>query len=234
MWQSLQAQISAGWEELDRAIAAWRQDYGAGGGSIHCRAGCGNCCTLFVQTTLAEVLPVAALLADEQKHALVDFVGRQLELTRGVSGVKEILRLHRQRLGPCPFLDASASCSIYHVRPGACRALLSTRPAEWCGVDFADLDPYDRQAYLSSLDREVVAFPVHYVALTQELARANEDAILKAMADSFGLTVTGNFPLLVYLERTHQLSAAVATGKIEEVLQRYPDLHPLLLRCEPG
>jgi hypothetical protein len=84
--------------------------------------------------------------------------------------------------------------------------LLSTRPAAWCTVDFSELSPWDKQAFESSLDRQVVAWPTHYVAATQQLGRALEETLLASMRRDKGWALSGNFPLMVWLERSCRLN----------------------------
>lgn len=233
-WQPLLAATRQARLQLDAEIAAWCADYTAQGKRLYCRAGCSQCCTLFVQTTLTEAVAIAQSLNESQLQALQRYVERQRQVMAGITELKEALRLHRKEIGPCPFLGENGACTIYPLRPLPCRALLSTRPADWCGVDFAELDPFDRQAYLSSLDRSVVAFPVHYVAATQQRAAAREAEALALLRQTFGLTISGNLPLLVHAELTLNLSAAVAAGPsvLQQRLHAGDFLHPLLFHLD--
>lgn len=233
-WQPLLAAARQARLRLDAEIAAWCADYSAAGKRLYCKSGCSQCCTLFVQTTLTEAIDIAHTLNAGQIHALQRYVDRQRQGMAGITGLKEALRLHRKEIGPCPFLAGSGECSIYPLRPLPCRALLSTRPADWCGVDFAELDPFDRQAYLSSLDRNVVTFPVHYVAATQQRAAALEEEALALLRRTFGLTLSGNLPLLVHAELTLNLSAAVAAGPaaLQQLLRDSDLFHPLLFHLD--
>jgi Fe-S-cluster containining protein len=220
---------------LDAVIAAWLEEREATGRRIFCAAGCSNCCTLFVQATLVEALIVAAALTAAQVSKLEDYVVHQRASLAGVSDFLTVLRQQRAAIGPCPFLDNAGCCSIYAQRPLACRALLSTQPAEWCSVDFSTLDPLEKRLYLESLERAVVAFPVHYVASTQKAAQNAEARILAQMETQIGGAISGNFPLLVYLAHTCNLAAQIAEGVANwpQQLQTSAFFHPLLLQL-PG
>ena len=98
------------------------------------------------------------------------------------------------------------------MRPLSCRALISTRNSSWCAVDFAGLHPLEKQAFLSSLDPAIVAFPSHYLAAPQEFALELESVALVAMRDSFGVALSGNLLYLVWLELSHQLSNVLPQG----------------------
>ena len=233
MWQSLQQAWEASSLQLDAMIAGWGAHYRTSGGHLYCGAGCSGCCTLFVQATLTEAVGIAPLLNPAQVQALEGYVARQHEALHDVVDLKSCLRLHRKTIGPCPFLDPEGRCGIYQHRPHACRALLSTRPADWCSVDFSELSPLDKELYLGALDRSAVAFPMHYVAATQDLANELEQKTLQQMGSTFSMAISGNLPLLVYLERRVSLSTAVAAGPAAvQALLSECRTHPLLLHVE--
>ena len=210
-------------ETLDHEISAWQKSYLAQGGHIHCARGCSNCCSLAVETTLPEAMRIASLLNVEQAGPLQHYIDRLFTAISQITDLKSYLRLHRQKIGPCPFLTEEGACGIYFCRPLACRALLSTRNSDWCAVDFADLHPLEREAFMSSLDREVVAFPTHYAAVPQHLAAEREGELNHAMQESFGTRVSGNLPLLVWLELKHNFSALL-TESLQAAKERLSSL----------
>jgi len=53
-------------------------------------------------------------------------------------------------------------------------------------VNLAGLPKIERDAFLASLDRTVVAYPTHYAAAPQELAAAFERGLLFAILRSTG------------------------------------------------
>lgn len=191
---------------MDKFVDQWLADYRARGKGIFCRAGCAGCCRLAVHATFPEAASIAGQLSQEQTARLSAYIGRLQRAIATVTDLKSYLQSHRLAVGPCPFLDAQGQCSIYPVRPLSCRALLSTRPAEWCTVDFADLDRWDRQAYEQGLDRQVVAWPTHFVAATQDYGRELENQLLESMSQQQGWALAGNLAAMVWLERRHQLS----------------------------
>ena len=219
-------------ERLDHDLSAWQENYLAQGGRIHCARGCANCCNLAVETTLPEAMRIASLLKVGQIEDLQSYIDRLLPALSQITDLKSYLRLHRQKIGPCPFLTEEGACGIYADRPLACRALLSTRNSDWCAVDFADLHPLEKEAFMSSLDREVVAFPTHYAAVPQQLATELEGELNHAMQESFGCRVSGNLPLLVWLELNHNLSTQL-TESIQATRERLSSLRldlPFIIR----
>lgn len=203
-----------------------------GGGKIHCRRGCANCCRLAVEATLPEALAAAQALSGSQAAALADHVERLRENLRGAADLRGYLRSYREKMRGCPFLEGDGACGIYDVRPLACRALLSTRNPEWCGVDLSALHPLEKQAFLSGLDPAVVAFPTHYAAAPQEAGRELEEAAAIETVRRWGFSLSGNFPFLVWLARERGLAEAGARGRegVAELLQREGDGLSFLLR----
>lgn len=221
---------------LDGVIADCLKERAASGKRIFCAAGCSTCCTLFVQATLVEAQIVAAQLDKNQFVKLEEYVLLLREVLAGENDFLAVLRKQRTLIGPCPFLDSSGHCSIYAQRPFACRSLLSTKPPEWCGVDFSNLDPLEKRLYLESLEREIVAFPVHYVASTQKAAQDAEERILQKMRDLHGRAISGNFPLLVYLVYTMGIATPHNDGgeNWHWQWQENAFFHPLLVHIQPA
>lgn len=197
--------------ELGNGITAWREGAGAGV-RLWCGPGCGNCCTLTVNCTLAEALAIRDTLDETLRQHLDTSITRTIAHARSCVDTRAFLAGYRQAVGPCPFLDDDANCSIYAVRPLACRALLSTRPADWCGVNLAALPESEREAFLASLDRKVVAFPTHYAAAPRELAANFERGLIIAMIRVTGFAVTGSLPLLVWLAGQPGFDQVLAAG----------------------
>ena len=192
--------------QFNRFVDQWLTDYRALGKTIYCRAGCAGCCLLAVHATFPEAVRIAGKLSHSQTTQLSAYISRLKQALQTVSDLQGYLKSHRQSVGPCPFLDGQNNCSIYAIRPLACRALLSTRPAGWCTVDFSELDRWDKQAYESSLDPQVVAWPTHFVAATQDFGRDMEDQCLETMQREQGWALSGNLAAMVWLEQKYQLS----------------------------
>ncbi len=202
-------------EHLDKFTTAWLENYHASGKTIYCRENCSGCCYLAVHSTYPEAVNVADVLTETHSKNLSGYIERLKKALPGLTGLKNYLKSHRQELGPCPFLDTHGSCTIYSIRPLSCRALLSTRPATWCTVDFSKLDSWDKQAYESGLDRQIVAWPTHYVAATQDFGHELENTLLESMLQEKGWSLSGNFALLVWLEKNY----GVSTGNIATIQQ---------------
>jgi Fe-S-cluster containining protein len=112
-------------EETDRALAlAFTQAETQAGRPYACRAGCSACCHQLVLCTAAE----AVLIADHLRSALsppeVEAMARKLEVQSNAAAGLGCFEYSRRRI-PCGFLDSTGACSIYRVRPMACRALKS-------------------------------------------------------------------------------------------------------------
>jgi Fe-S-cluster containining protein len=107
-----------GLDELDRTYAATPAAVRA---RVACRAGCGHCCSVPVDTQAHEVLFAAQHI---QLHfsadALAGVIDRTATHRRRVAGWDDAARTGS--LTPCPLLDAQGSCTIYEGRPAICRA----------------------------------------------------------------------------------------------------------------
>ena len=102
------------------------------GHRVACRSGCTHCCMFPVAASAPEVLAVAAFVRegfDEPKRAALDArVMANIAATDGMS----MDQRDRVRLD-CPFLEAG-QCSVYEVRPVACRGY-SSYSVEDCRED---------------------------------------------------------------------------------------------------
>lgn len=90
--------------------------------AIACRKGCGFCCHVTITATAPEIFLIANFLRDQYRddlEALLYRVQAADHKTRGLSAPERPLRKI-----PCVMLKDNA-CSIYAVRPGACRGLVS-------------------------------------------------------------------------------------------------------------
>ena len=203
-WKSILADVESGQRSMDLLSAAATAEYRACNGEIFCAKGCSSCCTLAVNCTAAEAVRIARALDQQQAEKLKGYVARLKARVGDAGDLKGYLRLHRKELGGCPFLD-NGSCGIYSVRPISCRALLSTKVSRWCAVDFSELSSAGKLAYLESLDRAAVAFPMHYLACTQESGQKLEAQLSLQMLKEFGFSLYGSMPALVYLFKEWRL-----------------------------
>src|SRR4051812_12699420 len=119
-------------ELTDRSIAqvhAACQD----GHRVACRSGCTHCCMVPVAASAPEVLAIATFVRerfDEGRRAALDHrVEANISATEGM----DMSQRDRVRLD-CPFLEAG-KCSVYEVRPIACRGY-SSYSVEDCREDY--------------------------------------------------------------------------------------------------
>lgn len=219
-------------QQLDAATARHCADYSARGGRIFCGPGCSNCCSLVVNTTLPEALAVAVSLNPAQVAAVKGHVERMLAEWDEQRDLKSYLRWHRQSVGLCPLLNQNGECGVYPLRPLACRSLLATRPADWCAVDFGALSSLEKELFMGSLDRSVVAFPTHYVAATQELGEELEQRLTLAQQEAWGFSLSGNLNALIYLQLEFGIAEVAGQGGavVAELLRSSGLERPMLLQ----
>jgi Fe-S-cluster containining protein len=99
---------------------------------IACFKGCAFCCHVSVTATAPEIFLVASVLREQYKNNLDTILARVRaadERTRGMTSIERA----KQKI-PCVLLQDNM-CSVYAVRPGACRGFTSTS-AEACERGF--------------------------------------------------------------------------------------------------
>jgi len=210
-WKSILADVESGQRYMDLLSAAAAAEYRAKNGEIFCAKGCSGCCTLAVNCTAAEAVRIARALDQQQVEKLKGYVARLETRVSEAGDLKGYLRLHRKELGGCPFLEGGL-CGIYSLRPISCRALLSSKESRWCAVDFSELSSAEKLAYMESLDREAVAFPMHYLACTQDSGQKMEAQLSLQMMKEFGFSLYGSLPVLVYLFTEYNVSDSFGNG----------------------
>lgn len=210
-WKDILAEVERQLRFMDMICSSAATDYRSRGGEIFCGKGCGSCCTLAVNCTAAEALLVARTLDEKQQGRLKSYVERLKGAVGEAADLRSYLRLHRKELGGCPFLD-DGICGVYHARPFSCRALLSTRESRWCGADFSKMKADEKQAFVESLDRSAVAFPMHYLASTQNAGRELEMQASMQTTKVFGFSLYGSMPALVHLFAEYSLLDALGKG----------------------
>jgi Fe-S-cluster containining protein len=103
------------------------------GHRVACRSGCTYCCMFPVAASATEVLAIASFVRvrfDEDRQAALDArVVANIAATEGM----DMAQRDRVRLD-CPFLE-KGQCSVYEVRPIACRGY-SSYSVEACREDF--------------------------------------------------------------------------------------------------
>ncbi|HEX2660944.1 MAG TPA: YkgJ family cysteine cluster protein [Polyangia bacterium] len=113
-------------------------------GAVACKPGCDHCCHQSVGVTPPEALAIFEhlrhTLGEVERAALAAQLAVSEERTRGLSAAERFSPDH-----PCPFL-AQGRCSIYEVRPLACRGMNSLS-ADECARRLRD--PEARAAFLA-------------------------------------------------------------------------------------
>lgn len=216
---------------FDLFAKGWIADYEALGKRTFCRRGCSGCCSLAVNCSFMDAVTLAPELSRAQEAAVAVHVERLQEIASEAVDIKSFLHLHRSRLGACPLLAEDGSCGIYFNRPLSCRSLHSTRESRWCTTNFAALDTAEKGAFMADLDRDVVAFPLHYVRVLQELGQELETACNRRMGETLGWYLYGSMPVLLFLLRTFNAEWLCAQREegIRRVLAELSLDHPFLL-----
>jgi len=113
-------------------------------GAVACRAGCDHCCYQIVGVTPPEALAIFDHLSRTASDAELDEIATRMAeartRTRGLSSAERFSPDH-----PCPFLR-EGRCSIYEVRPLACRGMNSLDAHE-CETRLRE--PVAREAFLA-------------------------------------------------------------------------------------
>jgi len=234
VWQKLVDEVRQQHAFLDLFTRGWIADYQSQGKKIPCGRGCSSCCTLTVNATFPEAVAAASELSAVQEHALTRHVERLRQLCSRAGDMKSYLRLHRTEAGLCPLIAEDGSCGIYNNRPLSCRSLLSTKESHWCRTDFAALTAVQKEAFLEDLDRTAVAFPLHYVSVSQEVGRDLETASNKRMREAFGFSLDGSFPVLLFLVRSVGLEQLCCKGVdvVRQVLSDSGLDHPFMVSIQ--
>jgi hypothetical protein len=100
--------------QVDRTV----EEFAAADAKIQCRSGCTFCCHQNVDVTIPEAILVALRLGDEADPRRA----ATLEAADTFGGLDDEARIATAR--PCPML-VDNQCSVYDVRPTACRSLTS-------------------------------------------------------------------------------------------------------------
>jgi Fe-S-cluster containining protein len=115
-------------------------------GAIACRAGCDHCCYQLVGVTPPEALAIfdhlSRTASDAELAELAPRIAAARARTRGLSAGERFSPHH-----PCPFLEQpTGRCTIYEVRPLACRGMNSLDAKE-CEARLRD--PETRAEFLA-------------------------------------------------------------------------------------
>ena len=98
--------------------------------TFQCAQGCGHCCYDNPHGVSAlELKRILPLLSDDQKQKIRESK-RQFDLLTMIPQEQRQIEWKRKCI-PCPLLD-NESCSVYDVRPLACRSFFSVHDPNWC------------------------------------------------------------------------------------------------------
>ena len=143
------------------------------GEKISCRKGCGFCCKMNVDVSPMEVAVILVYCSVNKIAINRDYLIAQASIPKERLGFTP-------SLSTCVFLQADNTCSIYPVRPLACRKYRVTSPAELCNAEkhpkamLTVLTDIEAEILVSALDNIQHQQPdgLHKVLL-QQLARQN-------------------------------------------------------------
>ena len=94
--------------------------------AIACKRGCAHCCHTWVSAPAPEILFLAKRIRGRQNVSMIERIRGAHARTKGLT-----MAGRRLKPIPCPLLDGDA-CSVYDVRPSACR-FASSANAAICG-----------------------------------------------------------------------------------------------------
>lgn len=138
------AELAAGYEAQFAHQRAGDADLRARMATVECRKGCDFCCHVNVTVTVLEGVRIAAALAAGQEpQRQTDILMTAERLAGRDTDGRQALR------AACPLL-VDGACSVYEIRPLACRALLS-QSARRCEERFSTTGPGSRSSDLPSL-----------------------------------------------------------------------------------
>jgi uncharacterized protein len=106
---------------------------------ISCKKGCNTCCNLAVDMTEIEAELIKKFVIENFTKEKIDIIERNLSISRLYCPDTEVLNRteglkfkYFKLKRPCDFLDENGECSIYKVRPLACRKYFVLSSPEIC------------------------------------------------------------------------------------------------------
>jgi Fe-S-cluster containining protein len=144
---------AAALRHVEQSVDGFRQLTGA---AIECRAGCSFCCWLRIDVRAHEVLLISRFLQREElAHQRAALGARVREAGARVAGLTQAGRqaVHQ----PCALLDHAGCCTVYAVRPAACRRYLSVS-VDACEAIWKDEPP------ATEPEHPMIAEPGRYAA----------------------------------------------------------------------
>lgn len=214
--------VRAGYARYAQQAERWLGRYQQQGGRVYCGAGCFACCNMPIRVSLAEALIMTAALTPEQTRAVEAHARAAVTNARTARSDDQYVQRHRDEVGYCPILNReSGGCSQYDARPTRCRDTFSAFPATYC--ESGTLERMTRREQ-AEYRREVARTPgtdgeLHFIAPLEHLSEPVWVAAARAMRQSWGLEVWGDFWLLTTLGADPKFMAAVAQGNARAAWQ---------------
>ncbi|MBM3372515.1 MAG: YkgJ family cysteine cluster protein [Betaproteobacteria bacterium] len=150
--------------EMDRLLEQDRRLPGAA--AVRCHKGCSHCCHGPVEIRPHE----AHLLVEHLRSA-----GRALDrdkLERQSAFSVDTWREQPAADQACVFLDAEGGCSVYDIRPNACRKLLVTSDPQHCDISRGEYEQIERRFCWEAEMLESAALEVFGLQLIPRALRA--------------------------------------------------------------
>jgi Fe-S-cluster containining protein len=158
------------------------------GQDVPCRKGCSQCCYYPIPLSVPEAFCMRRQLLAMNPARRETLVNRCLEtasivienhqqsdeqdLTFTESDISQISQWYSQIKLPCPFLSENL-CTVYQIRPSACREHIVTGSSDLCGTD-------------TTKDFNVVKMPVSILEalsqLTAQLEQSQPEAVMLPVA----------------------------------------------------
>ena len=165
------------WQKLARKIfKVIDQLFSQGCKSINpnlaCRAGCSLCCHVKVDVAPLEVFAIVDFIKNTFSSERIEEVKqRASENKKRVAGMSSLQQV--TTLMPCPLLK-DAMCSVYSVRPVACRQYLST---DFSRCEYSFNHPKELNAPMAPVPEISGVLAAYYMAAVEALKKEGYDAL---------------------------------------------------------
>jgi len=206
----------------DKLCSVLLSSLAAGGHSVPCSKGCCVCCRYLVSLSMPEVYRLRQELARMESWYRMPILSSCLSAARKILGSASVMKAkdakglsqwYWQLDIECPFLHHGV-CSIYAIRPLACREHFVTTPPMLC-----------RPASLS--EPSVVSIPVSILEALGQLAAELEHREIESVmlpfvfadVDEDNVRCRRTWPADYMVERFVQILQTLASGQSADVLR---------------
>ena len=155
--------VSKGLDMLNHVLLKTDEGIREYEGYAPCKKGCSKCCCLYLECTAIEAENIRRFVINNRSAEDIANLEKKIKLNLSkvdISFMSHILNeeeRHNLILSyfkekiPCVFLNKDGACSIYKVRPLACRKFIVFSPSESCGQIEHILTPNLPPAYIGGL-----------------------------------------------------------------------------------